>query len=201
MIDALFTKVKGFFMDPVDTFRQSKADDPKTVFTFFGVLLLINAILTAVIALLGMVVMPMYFGTPFGLALPVMVFFMMLICGCILTLIFAVWLHLWVCILGGRQGIMQTINAVIYSSTPRLLLGWIPFVGIIFLLWSLVLGVLGIRELQEMSTSKAILAVAIAIIIPLIIIVLLAAWFLISTVTVTAVPGVPITGASPLNAV
>ncbi|MEN6395034.1 MAG: YIP1 family protein [Methanoregula sp.] len=201
MIDALFTKVKGFFINPVETFRQSKADDTKTVFTYFGVLLLIYAILTAVTALLGMFAMPTYFGTPFGLALPVLVFFMMLIGGFIVTLIFAVWLHLWVYILGGRKGIMQTINAMIYSSTPRLLLGWIPFVGIIFSLWSLVLGVLGIRELQEMSTTKAILAVAIAIIIPLIIIILLAAWFLISTVTVTAVPGVPTEVVSPLNAV
>jgi len=191
MIDTLVTTVKGFLMDPVETFRQSKTNELKAVFTYFGALLLINAILSALISILGMAVIPTYATNPFGLALPVMVFFMMLVGGCIATLIFAAWLHLWVYILGGRKGIMQTVNAMIYGSTPRLLLGWIPFIGIIFSIWSLALGVLGIRELQELSTGKAILAVAIAVIIPLIIILLLVAWLWSSVMTVTAVPVAP----------
>lgn len=191
MIDTLVIKVKGFLLDPVETFRQSKTDEPKAVFTYFGALLLINAILSALVAVLGMAVIPMYATNPFGVALPVMVFFMMLVGGCIATLIFAAWLHLWVHLLGGRKGIMQTVNAMIYGSTPRLLLGWIPFLGIIFSLWSLALGILGIRELQELSTGKAILAVAIAVIIPLIIIILLVAWLWTSSMTVTAVPVAP----------
>ncbi|MFA6331668.1 MAG: YIP1 family protein [Methanoregula sp.] len=191
MIDTLVTKVKGFLLDPVETFRQSKTDELNAVFTYFGALLLINAILSALVAVLGMAVIPMYATNPFGLALPIMVFFMMLVGGCIATLIFAAWLHLWVYILGGRKGIMQTVNAMIYGSTPRLLLGWIPFIGIIFSLWSLALGILGIRELQELSTGKAILAVAIAVIIPLIIIILLVAWLWSSSMTVTAVPVAP----------
>ncbi|HNX18082.1 MAG TPA: YIP1 family protein [Methanoregula sp.] len=191
MIDSLVTKVKGFLLNPVETFRQSKNDGFQPVFVYFGVLLLINAVLSAIIAAVGIAVMPAEFSTLFGLALPVAVFLIMLVGGCILTLIFAAWLHLWVYILGGRKGIMQTINAVIYGSTPRLLLGWIPFIGILFSLWSLILGILGIRELQEMSTGKAILAFVIAIVIPLIIIILIAAWLLVSLVSVTAVPEAP----------
>jgi hypothetical protein len=191
MIDSLVTKVKGFLLDPVETFRQSGTDEPKAVFTYFGALLLFNAILSAVIAALGIKTLQQFAGMSYGVAFPVMVFFMMLVGGVICTIIFAVWLHLWVYILGGHKGIMQTINAVIYGSTPRLLLGWIPFIGIIFSLWSLVLGVLGIRELQELSTGKAVMAVAIAVIIPLIILILLAAWLWTSVATVTPVPVAP----------
>jgi hypothetical protein len=132
-----------------------------------------------------------------GPAFPVMVFFMMLVGSVICTLVFAAWLHLWVYVVGGRKGIMLTVNTVIYGSTPLLLLGWIPFLGIIFTLWSLVLGVLGIRELQEISTGKAIFAVAIAVIIPLFIVILLAAYLLVSYVTVTALPVTGSTIVSP----
>ena len=191
MFDTIVTKVKGFLLSPVETFQQSKTDEPKAVFTYFGILLLLNAILSALIAALGIETMQMYAGLPLGPAFPVLVFFMMLVGGFICTVVFSAWLHLWVYLLGGKNGIMQTINAMIYGSTPRLLLGWIPFVGIIFTLWSLILGILGVRELQDLSTGKAILAVAIAVIIPLIIVILVAAYFFTTSMTTVAMPYPP----------
>jgi len=192
MIDTLVTKVKGFLLNPVETFQQSRADEPRAVFTYFGVLLLFNAILSAVITAVGIETLKMFNGMSFGLAIPVLVFVMILIGGFICTLILGAWLHLWVYILGGRKGIMQTINAVIYGSTPRLLLGWIPFIGLLFALWSLVLGVIGIRELQEMSTERAVIAVGIAVLIPLIVIILVAAYFITSVMSVTSIPVAPL---------
>nr|WP_321352692.1 YIP1 family protein [uncultured Methanoregula sp.] len=192
MIDTLVTKVKGFLLNPVETFQQSRADEPRAVFTYFGVLLLFNAILSAVITAVGIETLKLFNGMSFGLAIPVLVFVMILIGGFICTLVLGAWLHLWVYILGGRKGIMQTINAVIYGSTPRLLLGWIPFVGFLFALWSLVLGIIGIRELQEMSTERAVIAVVIAVLIPLIIIILVAAYFITSVMSVTSIPAAPL---------
>ncbi len=192
MIDFIVTRVKGFLLKPVETFQQSRNDEPGVVFSYFAALLLINAILSAIITLIGIETMPRLAGMPEGIAVPVVVFLMALAGGFILTLIFAAWLHLWVYILGGRKGIMQTFKAIIYGHTPRLLLGWIPIIGFIFVLWSLVLGILGIRELQEMSTGKAILAVIIAVMIPLILILLVAGYFMTSYVTTTAIPYPPI---------
>lgn len=192
MIDFIVTKVKGFLLKPVETFQQSRNDEPGVVFSYFAALLLTNAILSAIITLIGIETMPRFAGMPEGIFVPVIVFLMALAGGFVLTLIFAAWLHLWVYILGGRRGIMQTFKAIIYGHTPRLLLGWIPFIGIIFMLWSLALGILGIRELQEMSTGKAILAAVIAVIIPLILILLIAGYFMTSYVTTTAIPYQPI---------
>ena len=192
MIDPIVDKVKGFILKPVETFQQSRNDEPGVVFSYFAALLLINAILSAIIALIGIETLPRFAGMPEGLAFPVIVFLMALAGGFILTLIFSAWLHLWVYILGGRKGIMQTFKAIIYGHTPRLLLGWIPFIGFVFMLWSLVLGILGIRELQEMSTGKAILAIVIAVMIPLVIILLIAAYFMTSYMTTTAIPYPPI---------
>ena len=192
MIDPIVTRVKGFILKPVETFQQFKSDEPGVVFSYFAALLLINAILSAIVVVIGIETMPRFAGMPEGIAVPIIVFLMALAGGFIVTLIFAAWLHLWVYLLGGRKGIMQTFKAIIYGHTPRLLLGWIPFVGFIFVLWSLALSILGIRELQEMSTGKAILAVAIAVMIPLVIILLVAAYFITSYVTTTAIPYPPI---------
>ena len=69
--------------------------------------------------------------------------------------------HIWVWLLGGREGITETWKAVIYASTPSLLFGWIPVVGFVMWVWSLVLTIIGIRELQQMTTTRAVLAVLI----------------------------------------
>nr|WP_320161212.1 Yip1 family protein [uncultured Methanoregula sp.] len=193
MINTIADKAKGFLLKPVETFQQAKNDETGTVFTYFAALLLVNAVLSALVAAAGFGSMEKISGLTFGLAFPVLVFFMVLVGGVIATLIFSAWLHLWVYLFGGRKGIMQTIKAMLYGNTPRLLFGWIPFVGIVFAVWSLILGILGIRELQELSTGKAVLVVFIAVIIPLIILILVAAYFITSYVTTSGIPLPPTT--------
>lgn len=188
MINTIADKTKGFLLKPVETFQQAKNDETGTVFTYFAALLLVNAVLSALVAAEGFGGMEKITGLTFGLAFPVLVFFMVLVGGFIATLVFAAWIHLWVYLFGGRKGIMQTIKAILYGNTPRLLFGWIPFVGIVFAVWSLILGILGIRELQELSTGKAVLVVFIAVIIPLIILILVAAYFITSYVTTSGIP-------------
>ena len=186
MLDSFVEKVKGFILNPGETFQKSKADDLETVLPYFAIIVLINAILSAIVSLFWEA-NPMYKSMMGGVAVPILVFFIVLVAEFVFTLIFAAWLHLWVYIVGGRKGIGETMKAVIYGSTPSMLLGWIPILGIIFALWSIVLWVLGVRDLHEISTGKAIAAVVIAILIPLVIILLLAAYLLTSYMTVTAV--------------
>jgi hypothetical protein len=154
MIDALVTKAKGFLLAPAETFQQSKADEPSAVFTYYGILFLFNAILSAIGAMVVVRMVPGHDPIQSGLPVPVSVFLATFVCLFIFTLILAASIHLWVYIFGGRKGIMQTVKAVLYGNTPFLLFGWIPFLSLIFIFWSLVLGILGIRELQEMSTGK-----------------------------------------------
>jgi hypothetical protein len=188
MIDTLVAKAKGFLLAPVETFRQSKADEPSAVFTYFGVLLFINAIFSAIVAMFVSWMIPGLSAMAAGIPFPVIAFLMVFFGGFIITLLFAVWLHLWVYLLGGRRGIMQTVYAILYGSTPRLLMGWIPLVSILFVLWSFILWILGVRELQEMSTGRAVAAVVIAVLIPLVVILLLAAYLMVSVVSMSPVP-------------
>lgn len=183
--------VKGFLLSPVVTFRQSGTDAPAAVFLYLGVLLLINAILSTLVALaigFGSMQPP---GLPAGMPTSVAVFIFVLIGGFILTLIGAAWVHIFTYLLGGRRGIMQTLAATVYASTPGHLFSWIPLIGFIAMIWSLVLLVIGIRELQALSTTRAILAVAIACLIPLIIVIIAASYFLIASSSMTVMPVPP----------
>lgn len=189
----LMEKVKGFLLDPVGAFRQSKDDEPGAVLPYFALLLLLHAVISALLSATLAGTSPVPGLVTGGISGAIVVFFGFLAGGFIGMLVFGAWLHLWVYLFGGRRGVWQTLKAVLYGSTPYLLFGWIPFIGFVFTLWSLVLGIFGIQELQELSSLKAILAVALAVMIPLMLMLFLAAFFMIASVTTTAVPA-PVAG-------
>jgi hypothetical protein len=193
MIQEIIAKVKGLLISPRETFQASRDDTPGTVFTYFAALLVIDALLTSAITALGIGVLGMFgqYIPPFGPFLPVIVFVIVLIGGFIWALIVSAWIHLWVYLAGGRKGIFRTIKAILYGMTPGLLLGWIPFFGIIFSLWAFALEILGIQELQEISLGKAILVLVIAVILPLILILLLALYLWVNAGVIHSVPVAP----------
>jgi hypothetical protein len=189
-------KVKGFLLKPVGSFQKSRGDTFGTSFKYYIILVIIYAVLSTIIAaILGAA--GMFLGLPgaIGAMLPAFVFIYSIVVSIVLWFVFGLWLHLWVYILGGRKGIIQTVNAVYYGNTPYLLLGWIPFVSIIGIIWSFVLWILGVRELQEIPTGKAIVAVVIAIAIIFIVLILIAAYFIATLVGIS--PGGPMYGPGP----
>jgi len=190
-IDAIIAKVKGFIVSPVGSFQAARTDGTDAVAPYFITLLLVHAVMAAIVTLIGISVMGMLSPMMPRFAMPVVIFFGALIGGAILTLLFSLWLHLWVYLLGGRKGLFETAKAVIYGMTPGMLLGWIPFIGFLFCLWSVVLQIIGIRELQEMSSGKALVAMIIAVMVPLIVLVLLAMYFFINVASASAVSAAP----------
>lgn len=167
---------------PSETFDASKEETLGDAFIYFVVILAIYAVLVAIIAtgafsliggMYGMFGVPGMRGAAMGrftVELGLLPFVGVFILG--------LWLHLWVYLFGGRNGVVQTIKAVIYGWTPRLVLGWIPIINIIAWIWALIVGIIGIRQLHELSTGKAVIAVIIALIIPSIIIGALIATFM-----------------------
>ena len=143
-------KVKGFLLSPVETFQKVKDEDLGPLMKYFVILTLIFSILP--------VKFPFMAGTAGGLA-AVVTFITLLISLLIGLFVGAAIVHIFVYLLGGRKGYTQTVKAIGYGMTPSLLLGWIPFLNIIVGIWALIVEIIGIRELQEMSTGKAALAV------------------------------------------
>jgi len=188
MVLSIVERIKGFLFSPSDTFDASKEDTLGDALKYFVVILAIFAGIIAVLiavlfslfaGMLGMFGVPMMpFGAAMGPLLAVGFFIFVLVGGLIGVFIDGLWLHLWVYVVGGRNGVGQTIKAVMYGATPSFLLGWIPIVGIIAGIWALIVGIIGVRQLHELSTGKAVLAVIIAIAIPLIIYVAIIAAFI-----------------------
>jgi signal peptidase len=147
-------RIKGFLFSPSETFDASKEDTLGTTFEFFIALLTICAVLSGV---MGWLVF--YHG--------VTMFVLVLILGIIGVFIGGLWTHVWIYLVGGRKGVTQTLKALMYGATPGCLLGWIPIVGVFAVVWTLILEIVGIGQLHELSTRRAVLAVIFAISIPL----------------------------------
>lgn len=188
MVLSIGERIKGFLFSPSATFDASKEDTLGDAFKYYVVILAIFAVIVAVLIavafslfarMLGMPGVPMMLlGAGMGPLLAVGSFIVILVGGIIGVFIGGLWLHLWVYLVGGRNGVGQTIKAVMYGATPSSLLGWIPIVNFIAGIWALIVEIIGVRQLHGLSTGKAVLAVIIAIAIPLIIYVAIIAAFM-----------------------
>jgi len=63
--------------------------------------------------------------------------------------------HLFVHIVKGKGDFSKTFIAVVYSNTPMLLFGWIPFLSFLLIFYNLFLFIVGISSLHKISRGKA----------------------------------------------
>jgi len=187
-------KVKGFLGAPVNTFNNVEAEALGTALKYFTIWVVIYTILRTVIFYtverrvfqtlwdllgLGDAALYLYRFDP-------VIFALLAVGGAFASLfITGSWAHLFVRAFGGRKGYANTIKAFAYGDTPFLLFGWIPFVGMLFWIWALVLNIIGIRQLHEISTGRAIGAVLLSIV-ALVIIGVLIGLFVVLLVVVLA---------------
>jgi len=166
-------EVKGFLGAPSNTFNNVEAEALGSAVKYFAIWAVIYAILQTIIFytlgrgvfqtlwdLLGLSDAPLflYYFDPVTFAL-------LAVLGAFAGLfISGLWTHLFVRAFGGRKGYRNTIKAFAYGDTPVLLFGWIPFVGMLFSIWALVLNIIGIRQLHEISTGRATGAVLLSMV-------------------------------------
>ncbi len=168
-------KIKEFMFNPSHAFRGVKEERAVATFKYLVILAFFYAGMATLMALLQVFPHPFSSGfSPTGIPVldPVRIItdILSIVITTILTLgIYGVWLHLWVFILGGRKGILQTGKSVCYSATPSLLLAWIPVIGtLVGLVWTVIINVIGIKELHGLSDNRAALAVVLAVVVAVI---------------------------------
>lgn len=175
-----FEKVKGFLTKPSKTFDASKEETLNEAIKYYAIVAVISAFSIMLFLAYAYYFGPVmgYRGMPLGAgggiitaALSSGLAAIPMIIGAFIT---GAILHIFVYIVGGRKGIVQTIKAVMYGSTPGLLLAWLsPAILPIPMIWPLVLTILGIRQLHELTTGRAIVAVLIPMITAFILIIVL----------------------------
>ncbi len=81
-------------------------------------------------------------------------------------------------LLGGKGGYVEAYKAVVYGSLPSQSLGWLPFVGFIFSLWSLYIQTKGVSKLYKLGTARSFIAVISPSLITIILVLVFASAFL-----------------------
>ncbi|NLX49929.1 MAG: YIP1 family protein [Methanospirillum sp.] len=182
----LTEKLVGFILRPVGTFRDARDETVVDAGIYFLVLLVINALITAVLSVLGFSAVESVESTfGIGATTGALDFVGSLVAafigGIVVLIVLSVFLHVGARFAGGRGDFADSLKSSVYSLTPSMLLGWLVIIpvigwilGLVFFIWSVVLLVLGVRELHELDTGRAIIAVVIAIGIILLILVILA---------------------------
>lgn len=184
----LLKKAKGFLADPVKEFETSKEEPLEEAVKYYlfiaAVYSFLSAIMTSIIySILSSIVsqnLPMFPMMPRGFTEMFSDFFMSFVLMLICVFIWGALLHAMAYILGGRWEIARTIKVAMYSSTPLILLGWIPMLGIFGWIWVGALNVVGLHQYQDLPAGKAIASV----ILPIILLIILAIVLLIVAVTI-----------------
>jgi hypothetical protein len=165
-------KMRGFLFNPSESFWKVAEEDIRDTLLYFFIIAVIYAVLATVMTAMEVFNHPFLalFGFGFGIDLIILKFLVVLVFSWLLALVYSLLLHVWVWLIGGRKGIYQTVRSVLYSLTALMLIGWIPDIGPpIGLLWSMVVGILGIEELHQIPRWRAAGAVILAILTALIV--------------------------------
>ncbi len=171
----LIEKVKGFLLEPSRTFQYFREDSLAYALKYYFILYLVYVALDILVRI--------FFGDLINSLMGEYAMISVnagteeIIIGSIYDAVYVIpaifiggaFLEVGVYIVGGRMGLNQTIKAILYSSTPTLLFGWVPVLNIIAGIWSIVLNIVGIREFHGISSERAILAMTIPIILLLLI--------------------------------
>lgn len=173
-----FRRLKMVIKSPSEFFNAIKGEvGYKTPLKFIAIVGLINTIvLSILISVLGA------FASLF--LPPILIPFVSLFAGFLVAALFIFWLiglpfsfiaagifHIFAYITGCRKGFQQTYKTMAYSTAPNALLGWIPYVGIVVVLYVLFYSYpKGLSILHEVSYKRALLAVLLPLIIVLVIV-------------------------------
>lgn len=176
-----FSKAKGLISKPTHTFRAVEGDTLGDAIKYAAIWYIILGALYGLFTALTLKVADTMFDIPdwmtnLGFLLIPIMAIAWGIFAIIGILILGAWQHLWVVICRGRKGYKQTVKACSYGGTPSYLLGWIPYIGgILGLIGALIVTTIGLRELHQISTGRAITACLLAIFPPFILVIALAA--------------------------
>lgn len=185
-----FEKMKGLLLEPSKTFDDLKEEPLLGAVKYYvGIAAVYSALFALMLgfagslfgSMMGFGNLGMMMGAGVGIGAAITFFVLFMIMAIVGAFIGGAILHIFVYIAGGRKGMTQTIKAGMYGSTASLLFGWLPIINIIAAIWSLVIEIIGIRQLHEITTGRAILALVLPLIIAFILAMVLAGLFVIAT--------------------
>lgn len=160
-------RILGILTEPVKFFDYAakKEKGLKTAFWYYAAITLIGTVLGTIIAFLYPTYGVDLVTKAFGLELPaqqlpspatlVVLAIVGYLIGLVGSFIGAALLHAWCLIFGGKGNYAHSYQLLAYSSTAKMVLGWIPFVNLFTWIWSLILLIVGTEKLHKVTRRKA----------------------------------------------
>nr|WP_245323805.1 YIP1 family protein [Methanomicrobium sp. W14] len=146
----------GIIKSPVKKFNELKKRNAADVLLYIFATSAVYAVLYGLMTLIGYDIIDAYgFLKPFGTWRMIFLIYLMSVGSIFLN---SAIIHVFVIIVEGKKGLFESLKVVAYANTPSFLFGWIPVAGILASIWALVLETLAIRELHEISTGRAVIA-------------------------------------------
>ena len=192
----ILRRVRGALFEPSKFFVAMNKDEGAlgNAFFYYVILSLFAAVLGTIISYLFMPFSIAILSKIIGINIPVtsqsslLIFVMTFagyIFGLLLSFVVAGILHVWILIFGGKEGYSRAYQLYVYSRTPSLVFGWIPFVSFFIWIYSLVLLIIGTQKMHGISRLRAVLMYVIPIAVFIVLAVVLAI-FLISLISAAA---------------
>ncbi len=178
---------------PYSVYRQSANKGPTYIINYFILLMSINFVFFCILSILDTIIDKNLVPLQNFLFIDFVISYGIIVLGVTTFLILAgIWLHIWIRLFKGQNSLLETIKAVIYSSTPGILFFWIPVIIfkclpidyihllnknlgtvwisiIIFLgIWGSLLLILGIKEQNRFSLRCSIIIFCCSLVIPII---------------------------------
>ena len=178
---SLFKKIKNVLTSPTKFYNSVKSEKG---FKSPMIYLLVMSLLSTVLSTVYTLVFPSSFlgvTVPTSLEASIIGILDAFVIGIIATFLIVGLFHVFVYLLGGKNGFLQTFKSNVYGSTPSYIFGWIPYVNIVAAVYTLFYLIpKGISMQHNMSMGRAVLAVVLPIIIILVLVfVLFAAFFVV----------------------
>ncbi len=127
----------------------------KEAFSYYAILSIISTILTFIV---GLILNPSILSK--GDLNPVIVGSGLVVgylFNLALTFVFTGILYLWIKLWKGKEDYQKTYLLFVYSRTPQLAIGWIPFVGIAGWLYSFYLLMIGTQKIHKISQKSSVI--------------------------------------------
>ena len=168
----IFNKIKLILLKPNEFFLNLKEEGIKEAFWFFVVLSVFYSIVSSALLiglssvfnlnayLSGLNVtgisskyLTMFFTTPSIIKLSLLG----LISGVLFSFVIGLGLFFWLQVFKGKEGYAKAYQLYVYSTTPSLVFGWIPFVKFFAGAYAIFLLILGTKNIYNFSMTKSVL--------------------------------------------
>lgn len=172
--------IRGLLLTPYDMFEELKSSTLTETYRFYVLMLLFYTILLGIVSV-STVYLTLYDLILHTGSIPLIGSFLVskvdlirpfiinwsifIVYEWFFFLLFAIFLkglfiHLFVILFGGKHEVVRTIQVLMYAVTPYFLFGWIPYIGVIGIIWAVILCIIGLIILQDLKPWEAIAVVA-----------------------------------------